>query len=186
MGTQLTVLLGADFDTRLIRGLVRNGRAVLWHYAGVLPRGLRRGHSGIDWVYRGSSARLWEHLIEDRVRGDADRCIILAEAPGPARENVLGVDTGILPWPAGLRQLLSILKRSPVETGNQLGRFCQEIFGEWETVQRAKETLIRHRGCSESEAYAALRRMSMDGCITLPEAARSIMTGENGRILKSL
>lgn len=175
MNTRLTVLLGADFDSGLIRGMVRNGKSVLWHREGILPRGLRRGYGGVDWVYCSDSAGLWEHLIEERVRADSDRSIRLEEPPQKQRESDLGIKAGTLPWPISLRQLLNVLKRPVSEPDHQFSKYCRESFAEWETVQNAKETLIHRHGWSEPEAYAVLRRMSMDRCTTIREVARSVM-----------
>lgn len=177
MKTRLTVLLGAEFESGLIRGLVRNGKSVLWHRDGVLPQGIRRGYAGIDWVYCGTSAGLWEHLIEERVRGDSDRCICLEVPSTGGREMTLGVKAGVLPWPVSLRQLLNVLKRPIDEPAHQFSRYCRESLAEWETVQKAKETLIHRHGCTEPEAYAALRKMSMDRCTTLREVARGVVGG---------
>lgn len=175
MDTQLTVFLGADFDTGLIQGMVRNGKSVLWHREGILPRGLRRGYAGIDWVYRSESAALWEHVILERVREDSDRCILLSEPLRHPPKSALGIKTGTLPWPISLRQLLNVLKRPVGEPDHQFSKYCRESFAEWETVQKAKETLIHRHGCTEPEAYAVLRRMSMDRSTTIREVARSVM-----------
>lgn len=177
MNTRLTVLLGADFDSGLIRGMVRNSRSVMWHRDGILPRGLRRGYAGIDWVYRSKEAKVWEPLIAERLEAGIDRCIRLEEPPQRTRVKAAGIKTGTLPWPISLRQLLNVLKRPIDEPDHQFSRYCRESFAEWETVQRAKETLIHRHGCSEPEAYAALRRMSMDRCVTIREVARSVMGG---------
>lgn len=174
MNTQLTVLLGSDFDESLIRGLVRHGKAVLWHHEGILPRGLRRGYAGIDWVYFSESQHLWEHLIEERVRGDSDRCIILLEPPLRSQKSTLRIKTGTLPWPVSLRQLLNVLKRPVEEPYHQFSQYCRESFSEWETVHKAKETLISRYGCTEPEAYAVLRRMSMDRSTTIRDVARTV------------
>lgn len=175
MNTRLTVLLGADFDSGLLQGMLRNGKSVMWHRDGVLSRALRKGYVGVDWVYRSDSANLWEHLIEDRVRADTDRCIRLEEPSRHSGDGVLGIKTGTLPWPVSLRQLLNVLKRPVEEPNHQFSRYCRDSFAEWETVQKAKETLIHRHGCSEPEAYAVLRRMSMDRATTIREIARTVM-----------
>lgn len=177
MNTRLTVLLGKEFDSGLIRGMVRNGKSVLWHREGPLPRGLRQSYEGVDWVYCCMAANQWEPQIQERIGGEQDRCIILA-LPGAEAVSAEGaVKTGALPWPPSLRQLLNVLKRPVSEPNHQFQRYCRDSFAEWETVRQAKETLIHRHGCTEPEAYAALRRMSMDRCTTIREVARQVMTG---------
>lgn len=47
---------------------------------------------------------------------------------------------------------------------------------EW--ILRAKELLIRRNGCTEQAAYARLRQMSMDGCMSLVEVAKVVAAVE--------
>ncbi len=47
---------------------------------------------------------------------------------------------------------------------------------EW--ILRAKELLIRRNGCTEQVAYARLRKMSMDACISLADVAKGVATAE--------
>ncbi len=177
MKGRLTVLLGADFDAVLIRGLIRNGHAVLWHREGPLAPAFRRGYQGVDWVFRTEGQTDWRPLVSGCLEPRRDRCLRLVTPAGrgPVRET--GLRDGDLPWPVSLRQLLAVLGRPPEEPGHQLRRYCRDSFAEWETVQRAKEKLIRRLNCSEPEAYAVLRRMSMDRCLPIREVARSLMTG---------
>lgn len=176
MKGRLTILLGADFEAGLIRGLIRNGHAVLWHREGEMAPGFRRGCRGVDWVYRGGDPTDWKLLVAGCLDPDRDRCLRLV-APAesrPMRET--GLRDGALPWPVSLRQLLTVLGRPPEEPGHQFRRFCQDSFAEWETVHKAKEKLIHRLNCSEPEAYAVLRRMSMDRCLSIREVARHLMS----------
>jgi len=49
---------------------------------------------------------------------------------------------------------------------------------EQEWIRRAKALLIRRNGCTELEAYAKLRELSMNGCTPLVEVARTVATTE--------
>lgn len=175
MDRRLTILVGAEFDAALMQGLARNGCAVLWHREGTLQPGYRRGYSGIDWVYRTGGPVHWEPVVAACLNEQTDRCLRLESPEGQGARAVGTGRTGALPWPVSLRQLMKVLKRHPEEPGHQFKRYCQESFAEWETVQRAKETLIHRLNCSEPEAYAVLRRMSMDRCLSIREVARSLM-----------
>lgn len=178
MNKRLTVLLGSDFDSGFIRGMVRNGKSVLWHREDAVFQGFRRGYSGVDWVLQGADADSWHQMLQQAGCRETDRCVLL-RMPGSAGIDVIsGFRSGVIPWPVSLRQLLEVLKRPLGETDQQFDAYCRGTFLEWSTVQKAKAVIIQSRGCTEPEAYAALRRMSMERCITMVDAARSVMIGK--------
>lgn len=174
---RLVVLLGVDFEERLIKGLVRNGFSVLWHREGYIRLSIRNNFSGIDWVCSSKNKEYWIEKMGHFEAYQKDRWIIVTESSEAVFEDVYfnQVKIGYIPQPISLRQLIKMLYLQENVASEMMAKLSKVLFAENQLMENAKQVIMTSKKCTEPEAYKHLRRLSMDRCKPIEEVAKHIL-----------